>query len=791
MEDKGASKDAGLYESIKPGAQEYFDILKDKVSTYKLFKRLEEQFNGNITTLEYNEESLVNEEHLEVIRDCFLDGDFSHQPQLFERDHLFNFEIIHIGLISEIYENFLGEYRHKKGQFYTPFSLADMILSEVLPISRGECFHPLLDISCGSGIFLVEGYKRLIGRWKRDHEGQKISFDILVSLLINNIFGIEIDETAIRVTAFSLYLTLIDQLDPKTLWNCENHKLPFLIYDPDNELLVGKQGHNLWRRNTISEVDVDSFPKVKLLVGNPPYGTSDLCPEIKHYCQREKFASEYVLPFMHKATKFCPDGEIALIFTSKVLFNTGGGYAKFRKWFFSENTVRRIDNLSIFRKAHSSYGGSLFSSANCPVCVAYYTAKKTNMQSPLMYYSPKTFIKSNLIDGLVIDSSDVKFLPMSECKKPLTKIWKIASWGNYYGYKLIERASKKCLEQYFKENNWIFGRGLNADSKRQDFIPSPIIGTGHIARYRTDLSVAKINGTKKYRSISLELFEPPIVVFKQGQHHSEIACSLFMDKVYFTTTANAFNCKSVEDKKILVTYLNSKLAKYFLFLTTSSWGVEREQIYLNEVLALPSPFDNLSINSKKTILDCFDQIYNLSGEPLLNWIRIKQLEDVAEKAFKLTERDIEYINDTLDYSFGIFQKGMSAIGYHRVLPIESELYAKTMLKSLSKLLIDTELTPKITIFEESYLDPLQLVVLEMNSDRLSVEKGSNTVFKDTLRRIDSYLWKKQSESVYMRRTLTYYDNNCIYIIKPNQKRFWSRMQAYDDAATIINDIINM
>lgn len=795
LEDKGASKDAGLYESIKPGAQEYFDLLKDKVSTYRLFKRLEEQFNGNITTLEYNEESLVNEEHLEVIRDCFLDGDFSHQPQLFERDHLFNFEIIHIGLISEIYENFLGEYRHKKGQFYTPFSLADMILSEVLPISRGECFHPLLDISCGSGIFLVEGYKRLIGRWKRGHEGQKISFDILVSLLKNNIFGIEIDETAIRVTAFSLYLTLIDQLDPKTLWNCDNHKLPFLIYDPDNELLVGKQGHNLWRRNTISEVDVDSFPKVKLLVGNPPYGTSDLCPEIKHYCQREKFASEYVLPFMHKATKFCPDGEIALIFTSKVLFNTGGGYAKFRKWFFSENTVRRIDNLSIFRKAHSSYGGSLFSSASCPVCVAYYTAKKTNMQSPLLYYSPKTFIKSNLIDGLVIDSSDVKFLPMSECKKPLTKIWKIASWGNYYGYKLIERASKKCLEQYFKENNWIFGRGLNADSKRQDFIPSPIIGTGHIARYRTDLSVAKINGTKKYRSISLELFEPPIVVFKQGQHHSEIACSLFMDKVYFTTTANALNCKSVEDKKILVTYLNSKLAKYFLFLTTSSWGVEREQIYLNEVLALPSPFDNLSINSRKTILDCFDQIYNLSGEPLPNWIRIKQLEDVAEKefekAFKLTERDIIYINDTLDYSFGIFQKGMSAIGYHRVLPIESELYAKTMLKSLSKLLIDTELTPKITIFEESYLDPLQLVVLEMNSDRLSVEKGSNTVFKDTLRRIDSYLWKKQSESVYMRRTLTYYDNNCIYIIKPNQKRFWSRMQAYDDAATIINDIINM
>ena len=795
LEDKGASKDAGLYELIKPGAQEYFDILKDKAATYQLFDRLQEQFNGNITTLEDNEESIVNEDHLEVIRDCFLDGDFSHQPQLFERDHLFNFEIIHIGLISEIYENFLGESRHKKGQFYTPFSLADMILSEVLPTSKGDYNYPLLDMTCGSGVFLVEGYKRLIGRWKREHKGEKISFDTLVSLLKNNIFGIEIDETAIKVTAFSLYLTLIDQLDPKTLWNSENHRLPYLIYDPDDKSLERKQGINLWRRNTISEVDADSFPKVKLLVGNPPYGTNDLGPEIKQYCHREKFASEYVLPFMHKATKFCPDGEIALIFTSKVLFNTGGGYARFRRWFFNENTVRRIDNLSIFRKAHSSYGGSLFSSANCPVCIGYYTAKTSRRQSTLLYYSPKTFIKSNLIDGLVVDDSDVKLLPMSECQKPQTKIWKVASWGNYYGYQLIKRASKKHLAQYFKENNWIFGRGLNADSKRLDFIPSPIIGTVHIARYHTDLTAAKFNGAKKFRNVIAGLFEPPVVVFKQGQHNGEIACSLFMEKAYFTTTANALNCDNIDDKKILVTYLNSRLAKYFLFLTTSSWGVEREQIYLNEVLALPSPFDGLTINSRKTIVDCFDQIYALSGKPLPDIIEIKRLEAIAEEifeqAFRFSEKDIIYVNDTLDFCFGIFQKGKSATGYHRVLLTESKRYAETLLKSLSKLLSDTNLIPKITIFEGSLNEPLQLVVLEMNSVKMSVENGSMGEFRDTLRRIDSYLWKQQSESVYMRRTLTYYEDNRVYLIKPNQKRFWSRMQAYDDAASIINDIMNM
>jgi len=37
LEDKGASEEAGLYESVKPGVKRYFDILKDKNATYRLF----------------------------------------------------------------------------------------------------------------------------------------------------------------------------------------------------------------------------------------------------------------------------------------------------------------------------------------------------------------------------------------------------------------------------------------------------------------------------------------------------------------------------------------------------------------------------------------------------------------------------------------------------------------------------------------------------------------------------------------------------------------------------------
>ena len=72
---------------------------------------------------------------------------------------MFNFEIIQIELLSEIYENFLGELKHERGQFYTPYNLVELILSDKLPISKGNYNVKILDPACGSGIFLVESYK--------------------------------------------------------------------------------------------------------------------------------------------------------------------------------------------------------------------------------------------------------------------------------------------------------------------------------------------------------------------------------------------------------------------------------------------------------------------------------------------------------------------------------------------------------------------------------------------------------------------------------------------------------
>ena len=113
------------------------------------------------------------------------------------------------------------------------------------------------------------------------------------------------------------------------------HSEPIPCNNPNDKSLKA-QGNNLFCRDTIQQnKDIESI-KFDLVVGNPPFGTTDLSESMRSYCDEHKFAKEMVLPFLHKATRFAPNGVIALIFNTKVLTNTGGTYQNFRKWLFND-----------------------------------------------------------------------------------------------------------------------------------------------------------------------------------------------------------------------------------------------------------------------------------------------------------------------------------------------------------------------------------------------------------------------------------------------------------------------
>ncbi|MCA6432937.1 MAG: N-6 DNA methylase, partial [Cytophagales bacterium] len=713
LEDRGATDDR-LYSQIKKGTKSYFDILNDTNATYQLYERLEEYFNGNIFTIEKGEK--ITCDQLQLIKKCFICGnDSTAQVQLFEKWRLFDFSIIQIELLSEIYENFLFKtdpyLKKRTGTYYTPPALVEFILNEKLPVNKTEKNYnvKVLDPSCGSGIFLVESFKRLVKRYENQHKEKLSDFDKLKKLLTDNIFGIELHQQAIKVAAFSLYLALVDQLDPKTLWQKKKHRLPNLINNPKDKSLK-KQGKNLFCRDTIQQnVEIESID-FNLVIGNPPFGTTDLLESVRNYCDKYGFAKEMVLPFLHKATKFAPKGKIALIFNTKVLTNTGGTYQSFRKWLFNDCYVEKVFNFSILRNSKKNFGGQLFGDATGPISIVFYQNKQPRKPSnKIAYYAPKTFIKSNLIDGLCIDFTDLKYLPREECQKPDTKIWKISMWGGMNDWMLIMNILGRSisLKEYFKNggNSWAKPTvGLNGDSEKPDFIPDKVINAKFIERYYTPKSALEKN-TKTYRNIDRNVFRPPYVIMKKGQHKNQLAASYIDYFSYCTTACYIFN-GNVEPnlKKGLVCVLNSSLTTYLLFLTSASWGIEREQVFMDEILESPALVPLLQTNPLNEIVGLFEDILSIKkSENHYNQTQLLDIENkinliVINNILDFSPKEKITVNDSLNYSLDLFENQEKSIALYPVLQKQTTEYGKTISAELNEFLDSQDLFANATIY---------------------------------------------------------------------------------------------
>ena len=68
----------------------------------------------------------------------------------------------------------------------------------------------VIDLTCGSGVFLVEALRRLV-RLKADHK--KPTREMVRKTLYEQVYGVDISPPAVQIAAFSLYLAALE-LDP-------------------------------------------------------------------------------------------------------------------------------------------------------------------------------------------------------------------------------------------------------------------------------------------------------------------------------------------------------------------------------------------------------------------------------------------------------------------------------------------------------------------------------------------------------------------------------------------------
>lgn len=804
LEDKGAVSDTKLYNNIRKDATSYLDILQSKENTYELFVKMEHHFNGNVFPILNGEERKVNKDHLRIIRHCLLDGDLSMNPKLFGEWRLFRFDIIQIELLSEIYENFITEFKSKRqeesGQYYTPPSLVDLVLNENLKSLNSKNWNiKILDPACGSGIFLVEFYKRLIKIWKKANPNKLINFHILKEILLKNIYGIEIDKFAIRVTTFSLYLTILEHLNPKTLWIDESLKFPHLINDSFDSSLE-KQGKNLLRADTIGELTEDKIPKVDLVIGNPPFGSKIKQKSLKNYCSEYGFGKDMVIPFLHKSIKFTDFGQICLIFNTKILTNTKQPFQNFRKWLFNSTYVHKIYNLSIFRKAPKLYGGQLFTSAVGPISIVFFQKKKPEISTnTIEYWAPKTFVKNNIVEGVIIDSTDIKFLPRSECEKPDSKIWKIAMWGNISDFRLYEDLLQKyiTIDKYFKKNSQIdVGVGLELSEPKNKYNQKIKNLAHHVPEsitpfYTKKSKSQKLNEVYFRRLGKLEAYKSPHILIKEGVTGNRVISSFIDYECSFYKGIIGVYSKNKNTKglKLLNTYLNSNIVRYLAFLTTSSWGIERDVIKYKELFSLPYiiPINEKIENKLIELADIAISEQNQFFDVDLSFINDK-VDNIISNSLDYKSRIL--IDDMINITMDLFQKGQKSIALKPTTIEDNKQYSKVIQKELSKFL-ENKLNIEIKFSEISTCQPLNIIKVIIDSKSNKISRFDSDSYLENLKIVDKYLLTKKSQNIYVKKQFKYFYDNIAIIVKPNQKRFWSRSMAINDSVELISEILKM
>ncbi|ADT85187.1 Eco57I restriction-modification methylase domain-containing protein [Thermococcus barophilus] len=171
------------------------------------------------------------------------------------------------------------------------FSTLDEVLNEDRPITRdGRVLKDfldeinkmkILDPAVGSGHFLISVLKELLEIKKRVHSliGEEFNtYKLKLEIILNNLYGVDIDETAVEVAKLRLWLALIEDLDVDAVRRGDVI-LPNIEYNVRvGNSLVGWIGERL----TIATLDYPYDKKVEgIFIGLKALATGEEAVKIK------------------------------------------------------------------------------------------------------------------------------------------------------------------------------------------------------------------------------------------------------------------------------------------------------------------------------------------------------------------------------------------------------------------------------------------------------------------------------------------------------------------------------
>jgi hypothetical protein len=804
-------------------------ILRDKDEIYSLFRWLDERFNGDLFPGKFDsteeerekawqtERDAVHPEHLQLLAEL-VSGTIDTKDRQLRLWPEYSFDVIPLEFISSIYEEFLNEDKYKNRAFYTPSHLVDYLLDAVLPWEGDEWYLRILDPSCGSGIFLVKAFQRLIHRWRCANGREPLVSD-LKPILANNLVGIDINPEAIRVASFSLYLAMADAIEPKHYVTREKvfprlRGFHLIANDYFDETTAGYR----------TKEDSKSFD---LAVGNAPWGESSVKKTSRPALggdggqeedgdgvetKAQRWAKEHEWPvvnydigplFVAKTLELVSNGGHAALVQPALLwlYHRGGTAFRLRQRLFGNVRVNEITNLIAVRH-------ELFPSVIGPACILVMNKRLASADTPIFYYVPKPLKKVSPSDLITIESCDVSEISHAEAASdPL--VWSILALGSRRDWSIVRKLSRLDTLAKLKSENRVLARGgmVPGDQKKElpelrgkpyleskDF-PADVfleLDAGRIPPW-SEPFIHSLHGIKNY-----EEFKIPQLLIKQSfsAEINRFRATLVRsdDPVWGVICKETY--LSVHDLSPDASHIraaclvyNSRLAVYYLALTSSRFPLYNNEVPTKELRTVPLPKSTVRL----TGLESFEAI-----------------DEMTRELFELTQSDWAVIEDLLEVTLPDCLRKTPGPGRNPTSRSGSEpelsVFAQTMIRVL-KGTFGKEKSLSATIYQEpsGHHLPVRMVTLHfdwLGRKPLTIESITADGLLDLL---NEFTRKSQKAGTSVRhgdgfgfRRVAYLFHSYqieygrirnLTIIKPDERRFWTRSLAMRDADDLAGAIL--
>ena len=311
LEDKSIEPDPIIERFGQKNKTQWHDFIQ-------VSKRLDQTYNGVV----FKPHSIIDSSAFELQSTVFADI----CDELTDQNSPYNFDSIPVEILGRIYERFLGkvvlikrnavqveekeDVRKAGGVFYTPdyvvaYMVEQSLTAQVADKTAAEILQlRTIDTACGSGSFLIGVFAYLIqaltAYWRNNPKGipkntvetrdgeLHLTLQYKRQVLINCIYGVDIDAQAVEVAQLSLYLKLLDE---ETTYSAKQQQLEIgaaLLPSLNQNIVVGNSlitsdygNGDLFafdKLHKLKSLDFKAtYPQVfkaggfDLVIGNPPY----------------------------------------------------------------------------------------------------------------------------------------------------------------------------------------------------------------------------------------------------------------------------------------------------------------------------------------------------------------------------------------------------------------------------------------------------------------------------------------------------------------------------------------